>query len=163
MVNLVLDTFSLFGSAIVRTMNLILTKFMPILQISVSADSRHFSQEKLRYHKNWQFFYVCIFWLRFDIEKYTNKTTKIIHISLSNVSLFPKYIFFHTHFTTKYNKFILTYRVVLLTGPPKNFLSTKSLYNCWHLGEIPGQFAWDPVLRKFRGGPVKRTTLYIFT
>ena len=27
--------------------------------------------------------------------------------------------------------------------------------------EIPGQFAWDPVLRKFMGGPVKRTTLYI--
>ena len=28
------------------------------------------------------------------------------------------------------------------------------------LREIPGQFAWDSVLRKFRGGPVKKTTLY---
>ena len=46
------------------------------------------------------------------------------------------------------------------TGPPLNFTSTKSLYNCWHSGEIAGQFAWDPVPRKFRGGPVKRTTLY---
>ena len=60
----------------------------------------------------------------------------------------------------KWKPLMIWYRVVLLTGPPKNFLSTKSLYNCWHLGEIPGQFAWDPVLRKFRGGPVKWTTLY---
>ena len=57
----------------------------------------------------------------------------------------------------------LNYRVVLLTGPPLNFLSTKSLYNCRHLREILGQFSWDPLLRKFRGGPVKRTTLYVRT
>ena len=47
-------------------------------------------------------FYACIFCLGFDTEKYTNKTTKIIRICLSNVSFFPIYIFFfHTHFTTK--------------------------------------------------------------
>jgi hypothetical protein len=77
------------------------------------------------------------------------------------------------------------YRVYFFNWSPPKLSKYKSLYNLWHselqggifnwtppkfskykiplwlltLREIPGQFAWDPLIRKFRGGPVKKTTL----
>ena len=44
------------------------------------------------------------------------------------------------------------YRVVFLTGPTLNFLSTKSLYDCWHLGKFQASLHGILYLENLGGG-----------
>ena len=59
--------------------------------------------------------------------------------------------------TLQFNKDLCYYRVVFFNWTPPKFSKYKILLWLLTLRDIPGQFAWDPVLRKFRGGPVKKT------
>ena len=111
--NLGFDTFSLFSSAFVKKMVLISNILCHYFKYQW-AESQHFSWEDLRYPKKQWFFQVCIYWLRFDIWKSSNKLQKLYIIFCPMFSYFLFFLsIFSTHFTSKCNTFIFHVKIHL--------------------------------------------------
>ena len=119
--SLCLGTFSSFDSVFVNFVHV-----MTLLQLSLSWDPT-FLKGGIEVSQKSGIIWVSVFWLRFGISKYTNKTPKTIHTCLSNVSFFSfffKYIF-HTFYNwMKKNSIYITINLDWV-GIPESILGNQ--------------------------------------